>query len=358
VRKDMYEAIGKPDMRTPEGFLKAVKAAKEKFPQVNGQSLIPIGLQEFGDTGNDSLQVYLADFVGMNREQGGKYLDPTLGPNDPEYLRWMKTLRKANEMGLLAKDIFIDKRVQMEEKIAQGRYFCMLFPRTDLVNQQLSLYKADKNSVYIAVDALENSKLETPKLAGPGIAGWTVTLVSKKVKNPDRAIKYISYCLSEEGQRDFAMGVPSTMYTMENGKETWLPEVNACNLKDPNTFSHKYGADNNFWMFMDSPMFVARWDAPLQEPLKQLEDWTKGKVVSYAAYDSINPAGDSPEGLAFSKIQAEWGRILPKLLLAKSDAEFDQLWKDYQAKKTKFGYDKVQAYQIQKIKANKAKLGM
>lgn len=25
VRKDMYEAIGKPDMRTPEGFLKALQ---------------------------------------------------------------------------------------------------------------------------------------------------------------------------------------------------------------------------------------------------------------------------------------------------------------------------------------------
>lgn len=31
-----YEAIGSPDMTTPEGFKAAVKAAKEKFPQVYG----------------------------------------------------------------------------------------------------------------------------------------------------------------------------------------------------------------------------------------------------------------------------------------------------------------------------------
>ena len=28
-------------------------------------------------------------------------------------------------------DIFIDKRAQMEEKIAEGRYFCMLYQRTE-----------------------------------------------------------------------------------------------------------------------------------------------------------------------------------------------------------------------------------
>ena len=52
VRKDMYEAIGKPDMRTPEGFLKALKMAKEKYPSVNGQPLIPLGLNEFTNAGN------------------------------------------------------------------------------------------------------------------------------------------------------------------------------------------------------------------------------------------------------------------------------------------------------------------
>jgi putative aldouronate transport system substrate-binding protein len=212
--------------------------------------------------------------------------------------------------------------------------------------------------VYIAVDGFANSKLGAPKLEGPSIAGWTVTLVSKKCKDPDRAIKFISYWLSEEGQRDFAMGVPGTMYKMVDGKETWLPEVNACNLNDPTTFSHKYGADNNYWMLMDSPMFVSRWEAPLRGPLKQLDDWTKGKVVSYAIYDNINPLGDSPEGLALSKIQAEWGRTLPKLLLAKTDEEFDRIWSEYQTKKIKLGYDKVQAYQTLRVKANKAKLGL
>ena len=41
VRKDIYESIGSPDMTTPEGFLKALRDAKAKYPQINGQPLIP-----------------------------------------------------------------------------------------------------------------------------------------------------------------------------------------------------------------------------------------------------------------------------------------------------------------------------
>ena len=43
VRKDIYEALGKPDMTTPEGFLKALRAAKKKFPKAGELTLIPFG---------------------------------------------------------------------------------------------------------------------------------------------------------------------------------------------------------------------------------------------------------------------------------------------------------------------------
>ena len=134
VRKDMYEAIGDPDMRTPEGFLKALKAAKEKFPEVNGQPLIPFGMNEFTDVGNMSLEGILTKFpCNSNGERWKSYM---IVQQDPEYLRWLKTFREANEIGLLSKDIFIDKRPQMEEKIAQGRYFAMLYQRSDLAAQE------------------------------------------------------------------------------------------------------------------------------------------------------------------------------------------------------------------------------
>lgn len=352
VRKDIYEAIGKPDMRTPEGFLNALKAAKEKFPTVNGQPLIPFGLHEFTDTGNYSLESYLQNFLAIPMEKDGKLYDRL---TDPEYIRWLKTLRKANEMGLLAKDIFVDKRAQMEEKIAQGRYFAMLYQRSDMAAQQQALYAKDKNSIYIAVDGPANSNLDPPTLAGDGIAGWTITLISKDVKDKARAIRFLSYLISEEGQKDLYLGEQGVTYDIIDGKEQFKPEVLDLLNKDRAAFDKKYGASYTFWMLMDTNMML-KWQPPTAEPFKQMEDWTKGKTVSFAAFDGINPTGDSEEGIAANRIAQEWGKTLPRLLLAKSDEEFDKIFNEFLKKRKEYGYDKVLQYQQKKYEENKKKL--
>ena len=89
VRKDMYEALGTPDMTTPEGFLAALRAAKAKFPTVDGQPLIPFGTNEFLDTGLKELQVYLSHFLALPPEKDGKFVDYEMGnTEEPEYTRW------------------------------------------------------------------------------------------------------------------------------------------------------------------------------------------------------------------------------------------------------------------------------
>ncbi|MFB5673810.1 ABC transporter substrate-binding protein [Paenibacillus terreus] len=352
VRKDIYEALGKPDMRTPEGFLKALQDAKQKFPEVNGQPLIPLGLHEFTDVGNYSLKEYLQNFLAVPYEKDGQLYDRM---TDPEYVGWLKTLRKANEMGLLAKDVFIDKRPQMEEKIAQGRYFAMLYQRSDMGNQQITRYVNDPDSVYIAVDGPANSKLDPPTLAGPGISGWTLTLISKDVKGKERAIEFLTYLISEEGNKDLYMGEEGVTWDMVDGKETFKPEVLDLLNKDRTAFDKKYGASFTFWMLMDTNMNL-KWAPPSAEPAKQPEDWTKGKTYGFSQYDNTIPTGTSAEGIANSKINQAWGRTLPKLLLAASDSEFDQLFEKFLKDRDEAGYDKVKAYQEKAFAENQKKI--
>ncbi|MDA3808813.1 MAG: extracellular solute-binding protein [Spirochaetaceae bacterium] len=204
VRKDMYEALGSPSMRTPEEFIATLEAAKAMFPEVNNQPLIPFGAHEFHAEGNDTFTHQLQDFLAVPYEMNGKVYDRN---SDPEYKIWLKTFREAYEKGLLSPDIFINKRAQMEEKIAQGRYFSMMYQRTDFATQQMILFENDPDSIYIAVDGPANSEMDDPRLAGGGIAGWTITLISKNCEDPDRAIRFMSYMLSEEGQKDFYLGV-------------------------------------------------------------------------------------------------------------------------------------------------------
>ncbi|MDX8362369.1 MULTISPECIES: extracellular solute-binding protein [Bacillaceae] len=352
VRKDMYEAIGSPDMSTPEGFLNALEAAKEEFPEVNGAPLIPLGLNEFTDVGNSSLEGYLQNFLAIPWEKDGEVYDRR---TDAEYLAWLKTFREASDKGLLSDDIFIDKRPQMEEKIAQGRYFAMLYQRSDMAAQQQALYAQDPNSVYIAVDGPANSNGDEPTLAGDSISGWTITLISKEVEDPERAIAFLSYLISEEGQKDTFLGIEDETYEVVDGKPQFTADVQELLDTDRAKFDLEIGASHKYWMLMDTNMTLP-WMPPAVAPFKQMEDWTRGKTVSFAEFDGMNPTGTSEEGVAANKIAQEWGKTLPKLILAESDKEFDEIFDEFLKKRDDLGQDKVEAYQQKIYEENKAKI--
>jgi putative aldouronate transport system substrate-binding protein len=354
VRKDIYEAIGEPDMRTPEGFLNALEKAKEKFSTVNSQPLIPLGLDEFNDSGNLSLDSILPNFLAVPFEDEGKIYDRL---TDPEYIRWLKVLRKANELGLLSKDVFIDKRDQMEEKIAKGRYFAMLYQRTDMVEQQLELYNTDKNKIYIAVDGPANSKFQEPRLPSDSISGWTVTFISKDCKNPQRAIKFLSYLISEEGNKDLYLGEKNISWEDVDGKEQFKPEVADLLNKDRKTFYEKYAAEKTYWMLMDTNL-INKWKATEPEAIKILEDWPRGKTYNFSVYDQTTPYGDTEEGIAYSKINSKWQNTLKSLLLANSDSEFDKIFDEFLNYRKREGYEKIQAYRQKKFEENKKRLNI
>ncbi|MDR1971292.1 MAG: extracellular solute-binding protein [Treponema sp.] len=358
VRKDMYEAIGSPDMTTPEGFLAGLRAAKAKFPTVNGQPIIPFAAQEFSDTGNDSFQGYLAQFLALPYEENGQFIDNTVGPQNSDYIRWLKTFRQAVQEGLMPMDAFVDKRVQIEEKSAQGRYFSLLYQISDMRTSEDALYAQDPNMIYIAVDGPKNSRGSDPVLpGGAGISGWTVTLISKNCKDKARAIQFLSYLISEEGQLATRFGVPGVTYNMVNGIPRYLPAMEQLNLTDKNRQETEYGFDYTYWMLMDTAWAqqFPTDQAPSMEPAYA---WTRPYVRSYAQYDNLELTPGSDEALIYDEVQRRWGRDLPRLLLAKTDAEFDTIWNEYQQFKNDRGFAKVLARRSALLAENKKKLGI
>lgn len=353
VRKDMYEAIGSPDMSTPEGFLQALRDAEAMFPEINDQPLIPFGLHEFNETGNSSLDNMLPHFLAVPKEVDGKLYDYI---TDEDYQTWLKTFRTAYSEGLIADDVFIDKRVQMEEKIAQGRYFSMLYQGQDALAPIKALYAEDPETTYIAVDGPKNMNGDDPTLPATGVAGWTLTMISKNCENPDRAIQFFSYMMSEEGQHDIYLGAPGTYETVD-GKEVFTEDAMTLMNTDRAAFDQKYGAENTFWMFMDLAM-QSQWNPEMTEPVKQFKEWTSPYVTWMGTFDDINPPGDSDLGAENSLIGNKWGQTLPQLILAKTDAEFDDLMNDYLTYRDEHSYAEIVQFQQDKVDLNKEKLGI
>lgn len=353
VRKDIYEAIGSPDMTTPEGFADAVRAAAKAYPEVNGQPLIPVGAHEFTQSGCDSFDKFLLNFLAVPYEKDGRFYDRY---TDPEYKRWLSMFRQLGEEGLLSSDIFIDKRAQMEEKIKNGRYFCMIYQRTDIADIERQIYDTAPESVYIAVDGPRNAAGDPHTLPGTGINGWTVTLISKNCERPDLAIRLMSYFMSEEGQKLIALGLEGEHYHMVDGRAVLTKETQDLLRKDYLQYLETVGGNDAYWMLQDNRI-QDQWKPQDIPPLVQMEEWARPYTFYSGQYDvSFTPGTDVYA--AAGRIDAIHGEMLPQLLLASSEEEFEQLWDEYIRKRQENGIEAVLEESTKQMVSLKTRLGI
>lgn len=152
----------------------------------------------------------------------------------------------------------VQMRVQMDEKLSEGRYFCMLYQRTDIMDSQKKLYSEDPDSIYIAIDDPKNRRKDDPVLQEAGINGWTVTFISRKCEDPKAAIEMLSYLMSEEGQKTTYIGVEGVTYDIVDGKEVVKPEVQELLNTNREEYDRIYGADNAYWM-MQNLVMQLKW---------------------------------------------------------------------------------------------------
>lgn len=353
VRKDIYEAIGSPDMTTPEGFQAAVEKAYEMFPTVDGEALIPVGAHVFNDQGNVSFDKYLMNFLAVPFEENGRFYDRY---TNEDYITWLKMFRRLGEKGLLANDIFIDQRTQMEEKMAKGRYFCMIYQSTDMVTQQKELYVNYPDRIYLAVDGPKNAAGDDHTLTTTGINGWTVTLISKNCENPERAIVFLDYLLSEQGQLRICLGVEGETFDYVDGKPVVMDDVKAVLNSDRAEYDRLYGADDAYWMLQDD-VTQLQWKQETAEPLRQILKWSYPYAIYNGQYDFFLPYG-SKEAFAENKIIALWSETLPTLLLAESEERFDEIFARFLEQREAYGFEEVQAMKTELMEKAKEKLGM
>lgn len=353
VRKDIYEAIGSPDMTTKEGFYEAVKKAAEMYPEVDGEKLILIGGDGFTENGCNSFDQFLQNFLAVPFEKDGQYYDRN---TDPEYLEWLKVFRRLNEEGYISPDTFVDQRTQISEKIAEGRYFCMLYQRTDLADQNKLRYDQDPNSIYIAVDGPKNEKGDDPVLPTTGITGWTVTMISKNCKDPEKAIKLMEYLMSEEGQKVVSLGVEGVTYDMVDGKAVLKDDVRKLLNSNREAYDAKYGADDAYWMLQNNVMQM-QWMPELEEPLKQMAEWTYPYATYIGQYE-VMMVENSEIGETNAKCKKLWSDTLKKLILAPGEEDFDQVVQDYLQKRDEIGYQDVLEEENRQMQKNKMKLGI
>lgn len=366
IRKDIYAALGNPKIETPDDLMNVLKQAKEKYPDVT-----PVGLEVFDVNAN-----------GLKGSRSMDYLIYSFSPNlDQERLKAdqqkieipmrnagfkeaFRFLNKLSQAGLFDPQLLIYKQEQYEEKLYGANYavpsqymdniYRMFNPKIT------STIGADKT--YQALDGLKVNG-QAPRYPVSRLLGWQGFFITKKAKNPERIIKFLEYALSDEGQMDFRYGKEGETYDMINGSPVRKKEIEDLSKNDNAAYNAQYGFDDTTLMWRSGKLWDSAGNKTFIENYP--DQFAAMKMLASYNFDNyamdfnvIEPEGSTPEGIINGKIKDLWNKTIPKLVLAKSDAAFDDAYNTFLGQMDQVGAEKVEKAMYQKHLVDLKKKGL
>ncbi|MDF0478977.1 sugar ABC transporter substrate-binding protein [Vagococcus sp. PNs007] len=346
IREDVYNALGKPDVTTPESFEKVMKQIKEKFPD-----LLPMGFTAVGD-GAGVFLAKLQDFLGVPLEdKDGNYYDRNL---DKEYIEWLKTFNNVYKDGNITDDSFTDDGPTFDEKVKQGKYATMLVDGTSGQIGNFAEFMKNSDTRYIAIDAPSSTSGRKITLNQTGISGWLSNYITKDTKSPEKVTQLFTYLIDEPGQILTKYGVEDVTFAYnEDGKIDYLPEVKKLEETDNDAYNKKYGISRFLYFNNDR---VNQLKVPMENSLTQMQEWGKGKLVPHFVVENIDPDAGTPEARANTAVDTKLNTTVISMIRAKDDKTFDKTLDDYKAFLKANKWDDVKKIKSEKMAENREKL--
>lgn len=347
IRKDIYEALGEPEMGTPEQFLEVLGEIKEKYPD-----LIPFGSNSMTDSAG-SLEADFQNFIGVPIEnEDGTWYDRNM---DEDYLTWLRTLNEAYQKGYISDDNFSDDGTAYEDKIKVGKYACIFIGGTPQRSGALQVWRSSNpDAEYIAIDGPQSTVGNKPTLSQAGLSGWMINYITKDCSDPIKAIQVFTYLLSPEGGLLTRFGVEGETYQINSdGLYELLPEVKDMQLNNNDAFKKTYRLSE--FIVFGHDRYEA-YAADTSESIRQMREWGDGKLKSQFVIENIKPDQGTAEARSLSAIQTNWYTTLTSLIRSKDTATFDKVLEDHKQFRADNNWDGIVKIYNEKMEKNRAKL--
>lgn len=375
----VLKELGYPVLKSVTDFENAIKAYKDKHPTFEGKPTVGLSLN--ADDWRIMISVTNSAFYTTGAPDDGEfYVDPKsykaqyhyLRPEEKEYFKWLNHM---NAIGLLDPESFVQKYDQYNAKIASGRVLGLIDQNWDYQFGENVLRKEGKlDQTYAHFAITMNDTIKDHSFQGTGyLAGWGIG-ISTKAKDPIRAIQFLDYLASDEGQVLINWGIEGTDYKMEGGKRVIPDDVQAQKTNDPSGFKKESGI-GNYW-------FSGRYGDGVKDESSNYyttnfpEQITKGYTVSdkqtlkayhVTTYADLWPKKEEfpirPYGAAwgiqmetgselleiFSKTDDIMKKRVPEAILVKPE-QFDAVWSAFMTDLDKAGVQKMNNLETQLIK--------
>ncbi|MCL6458378.1 MAG: extracellular solute-binding protein [Gorillibacterium sp.] len=362
VRWDYYKELGYPQYSNWQDLLKILKQMQDKHPTNDkGEKVYAMAplfewgyavQAEFYDRFHGMLM--LDKFMDVNPDT----LDAKSAILNPEGSVWQtaKMYQQANLMGIFDPDSFTMKYDNLLEKVKSGR---LLFNWWGWAGSSDATNSFEIAGEVKGWEPLPPAKGETQYVGEYGSIGRldSTFAISKKCKDPERAMELINFLVSHEGSRLLLNGVEGTDWVVKDGVPVDTEERIAQQKSDPD-FGTKSGIAKYYnWSGFSSGALDPQFKTPTSFGNIFNEDHLKNMSIldkDYIAHYNVSYPGELVEKLVKSgdikkngtdytkfaalpivspdeikridgKVDEYIKRIVPKLILAKTDEEFKQI---------------------------------
>lgn len=371
VQHRVLKELGYPQIKTVQDFENVLKEYTVKHPTTDGQPTLPLTLNA------DDWKIMItvtnqaaATTGGAN--DGEYYVDPDTyeailhykRPEEKEYFRWLNHMY--NE-GLLDKDAFVQQDDQYKAKIASGRVLGLTSVEWEYQDGENALKAAGKDDyTYAHFPVTMGEQYKDHAMQSIGVDGYGISITTA-CKDPVRAIKFIDWLSSEEGQVLRNWGVEGKQYQVENGKRVIPDDILKQKVNDAANFTMQSGiglysifgvrygdgvkdSTDNYYTTNFPEQIVASYSDAEKETLaaykaKTWKDLFPGEdefpVKEWGALYNMQVPTDGDYQVIYQKTQDIVRKRIPEAILAKT-AEFDTIYDEFIEELNKAGAEKME----------------
>lgn len=384
LQLDVVKDLGFPTIRTLKDYEAAIQTYINKYPLIDGQKTI--GLSLLADDWRIMISTTNPAFFATGAPDDGEFtIDPDTyeatihykRPAEREYFRWLNHM---NDIGLLDRESFVQKYDQYIAKIASGRVLAVIDQDWEIEQAVNSLKSENKfNRTYGKFPVTLSEEYKIPVFQTVGFNGGWGIAITKECKYPVKAIKFLDFLASEEGQILVNWGLEGKHYNIDSkGKRVIPADILDMKTNDNNKFKMETGIGNYLMSlrYGDGNMDSTGNYYTTNNPEMILEDYSDFEKEVLAGYNAtfwkdlfpkedeftVKPWGaawnipipnDSPITVFMQKEQDIVRKLIPEAILAEPenfDTVYDKLLNELEEINTTAMEKEYTTYIQQRIK--------
>lgn len=388
---DYYKGVGAPKLNNLNDLLNVLKQMHEKYPKTpDGKPIVPITLWKDWDGGSMENVRWLSNWYGYEQPDGTSTIQLSakgdivpLVDDNSMYKKILQFYFTANQMGLIDPDAMTQDWNKVSEKLTNKQVLLLWYSwERGFYN---SIERGKNGDGNVAIPIADTHIIQS---SDAYYGNGRVFAIGSKAKNPDRIMEFMDWLVSPEGLRYYTNGFEGFNYQKTADGKFELTEAGQTAFQNNTPVPDQYGGGgyqdgqskinsmimSDFTFDPETKEFYNSnyWNSTIEANKTALTtDWqstfnAKNATDYYQKNNMIDivPNINTSLGTDSSDIKNKRSQISDyvkntswKMVFAKNQAEFDQLWTKMQKDVEGLGWkdvvaaDTAKAQKIVKMRA-------